>query len=84
MKEEESYTETIPSNDAQEIKDNYSYDFSLYINNDAWKDFTRNIVINDNVETLCIHYKGIKYKFNLEKVLNILADVVEDTAIVNK
>jgi len=72
-----STTEKVTQND-------YSHDLSLYINNDALKDFMRNITINDNIETLIIHYKGITYKFNLEKVLNLLADVVEDTTVTNK
>ena len=83
--EKESYIKTISLNNKQEIKDNYSHDFnSYYINDDAWKNIMPNIVINDNLETLCIKYKGIIYKFNLQQVLDKLADVVEDITITNK
>lgn len=68
----------------EDVKNNSSYDYSAAINTDAWNTFMKSICINDNVETLCIHYKGITYKFNLEKVLNLLVDIVEDTTVVNK
>lgn len=68
----------------EDVKNNSSYDYSATINTDAWNTFMKGICINDNVETLLIHYKGITYKLNLEKVLNLLADVVEDIAVVNK
>ena len=80
--EKESYIKTISLNNTQEVKDNYSYNYNAFINTDAWK--TNNIVINDNLETLIIHYKGVDYKFNLQKVLDRLADIVEEAVIVNK
>lgn len=82
--EKESYVENISLNDNQEIKDNYSYDYSSFINTDVLKNFMHNITINDNIETLCINYKGKEYKFNLEKVLNLLANVVEEITVTNK
>ena len=36
------------------------------------------IHISDSIENLHIHYKGKEYTFNLEKVLNLLADAVEE------
>lgn len=80
--DKESYIKTISVNDAQEIKDNYNYDYNAFINMDSWK--TSNVVINDNIENLIIHYKGVDYKFNLQKVLDRLADVVEETTVINK
>ncbi len=62
---------------------NLSFDTSTLINNDAWKDYQWKWVISDKVENIKIQYKGITYKFNLEKVLKLLADVVEETTIIN-
>lgn len=51
---------------------------------DIKPDYFTQIHISDSIENLYIHYKGKEYKFNLEKVLNLLADVVEDTTVINK
>lgn len=37
-----------------------------------------NIHISDSIENIHVYYKGKEYKFNLEKVLNLLADIVEE------
>ena len=69
---EHTYANTLKSN-----SDNY------YVSSDSWKDYFNTITIQDGVENLKNVYKGITYKFNIQKVLDVLADVVEGVEVVN-
>lgn len=42
------------------------------------KNSITHIHISDSIEHLHIHYKGKEYKFNLEKVLKLLCEVIDD------
>ena len=79
--QETSYTDI--SLNEKSYTNNLSFDTSTLINNDEWKDYQWKWVISDKVENIKIQYKGITYKFNLEKVLKLLVDVVEETTIIN-
>ena len=63
----------------------YKFDDSYpsYIPEHNWKPYFATLVINDGIENIEIKYKGITYKFNLQKVLDKLADVVESVEIIN-
>lgn len=61
---------------------NNSFDLTGYFNEDIWKDCSW--IINDKIETIRIVYKGITYKVNLQKLLDLIADAVEETTIINK
>ena len=75
------------SEDASEYKTGVTNDLNSYpylVNHDSeWEKYFNTIIIQDGVENLHIHYKGITYKFNLQKVLDKLADVVESIEVVN-
>lgn len=52
----------------------------IYKNN--WKDYFNTIHINESVKDVIIEYKGIEYKFDLEKVLKVLCKEVEHDTII--
>ena len=61
---------------------NNSFDLTGYFNEDIWKDCFW--TINDKIEAIRIVYRGITYKVNLQKLLDLIADAVEETTIINK
>ena len=45
---------------------------------DMIKNSVRNIHISDSIENIHVYYKGKEYKFNLEKVLKLLCEVIDN------
>lgn len=64
-------------------EDNNKFNYDNFIGGSNWKKYFTTLVINDEIENFEIKYKGITYKFNLQKVLDKLADVVESVEIIN-